>query len=96
MSSLFLALGLDLARVQPAPGHLDGLGPLLVHPGALRGRDARCEGGAVGAVHVLELAEFLPDVDGEPGCNGGTQRGGLVHGGALDGDLDDVGLCLYE
>jgi hypothetical protein len=92
--SLLLVLGLDLARVQPASGHLDGLGPLLVHPCALGGRDAGCEGGAVGAVHVLELTELLPDVNGEPGSDGGAQRGGLVHGGTLDGDLDDIGLCL--
>lgn len=54
----------------------------------------RREGGAVGTVHVPELAELLPHAHGESGRDGGAQGGRLVHRGSLDGDLDDIGLGL--
>lgn len=58
------------------------------------GGDRGGERGSVGAVHVPELAKFLPDIDGESGGNGGAQRRCLVHGRSFDWDLDDVCLGL--
>lgn len=80
----------------PAARHLHGLGPLLVQFRAGLGGDLWLEGGTVGAVHVLQIGEILPHVDGEGGGDCGTQGGGFVHGGPFDGDLNDIGLCLQK
>lgn len=80
----------------PTPRHLDGLGPPFVHADTLLGRDIGFKGGTVGAVHVLQVGKVLPHTDCKRGSNGGTEGGSLVHGGAFDGDLDDVCLSLEE
>lgn len=81
-------------RLHPPARHLDSLGPLPIHLAAVRGRDLGREDGAIRAVHVLELAEVLPDIDREARGDRGPERCGFVHRGPLDGDLDHVCLGL--
>lgn len=92
--SFFFFFFFRIIRVEPATRHLDGLGPLTVHLLALHWGGMGKEGRAVGPVHVLELAEILPDVDREASCDGGSQRRRLVHGRAFNGDLNNIGLSL--
>lgn len=89
-----LVVRLILLVVHPTPRHLDGLGPLGVHASAGFLGDVGVEGSTVGTVHVLEIGKVSPHVDGEGGGNCGTESGGFVHCGALDGDLNDIGLGL--
>jgi len=56
----------------------------------------RLESLHTGSIHVLELVEGLPDADGEAGCDGSAEGGGFQHAGALDGDANQVCLCLSD
>jgi hypothetical protein len=47
-------------------------------------------------VDGLELAELLPYVDSKASGDRSSQCGGFAHGGAVDGDADNVGLCLIS
>lgn len=89
----FLCLG-DLINIEPTTAHADSTIPLLEHLFALLGSDFGLKDHAVLLVDGLELAELLPDVDGETSGDCGSQGGGFAHSGAVDRDTDDVCLCL--
>lgn len=82
--------------VHPTARHFHGLGPLRIHASASLFIDSGVKGGAIGAVHVLEVREVFPNTDGESSSNSGTEGGSFVHGGTFNGDLNDIGLGLTE
>ena len=92
---MFCDLGLrDLVNIEPATAHADCTIPLLEHLLTLFGCDLWFEDHAVLLVDGLELAKLFPDVDSKAGGDGGTQGGSFAHGRTVDGDTDDVRLCL--
>lgn len=83
-----------VVRVLPASTHFDGLIPLFIHFAARLLTDPGLEEGAPIGIDLLEVVKVLPHPDGKAGGDGGSQRGRLAHLGTVNGDLDEIGLCL--
>lgn len=80
--------------IRPSPTHLHRFTPLPIHALALIRRDDRFEHRAIICVDVFQFFEIAPDMECEARGDGGAESGRFVHGGTVDGDLDDVCLGL--
>lgn len=87
-------LSCSSSLAKPALAHLHGLLPAAEALSRLLGLYLGLEGGAALGVDVLEVVEALPDADGQASRDGGAEGGGFAHGGAVDGDTNQVGLGL--
>lgn len=79
----------------PAPTHLHCLVPLLEPLLRLFATLLWLEDLAALAVHLLEVIKLLPHAGSKASSNCRTQRGSLAHGGPVDWDATNVGLCLH-
>jgi hypothetical protein len=94
VSTLALMIRETLVGIYPSFAHADSTLPLLEHLLTLLGVGVGLKDGAIFLVDGLQLAKLFPDVDGKACCDGGSESGSLTHRGSVDGDVDDVRLCL--
>lgn len=79
----------------PSTAHANGLFPLCPLLVSSQAVNLWLENRSALAIYLPEVLELFPDTGSQAGSDGGTEGGGLAHGGAVDGDAADVGLRLH-